>query len=58
MQDCSEVDSTCFEKNGEYYGDVCPRSYNIILADPYAGNDYEVASVYYEDEIVELVEEL
>ncbi len=58
MVDCNEVDETCFASNGEYYGDTLPKSYRIILNDPYADNDNVVASVYYEDELVSMREEV
>lgn len=53
FKDCYEVDYTCFEENGEYYGDALPSSGTIILRDPFADNPNEVATKYYHDEIVE-----
>lgn len=53
FQDCSEVDESCFESNGDYYGDVLSGSYNIILNDPYADKPNLVAVNYYGDELIE-----
>ena len=53
FQDCNEVDESCFDSDGEYYGDVLPSSYNIILNDPYADEPNIVATNYYCDELVE-----
>lgn len=58
MVDCNEVDETCFANNGEYYGDTLPKSYRIILNDPYADNENVVAAEYYEDELVSMHEEV
>ena len=55
MVDCAEIDESCFEPNGDYYGDVTNAPLkNIILDDPCVHNDYCVASVYYEDEVREV----
>lgn len=57
MMQCSEVDETCFDSEDEYYGDVLAGSYRIILNDPYADYENSVATVYYDDEIVEFRKE-
>ena len=49
-----ESDESCFESNGEYYGDVLPSPKTFILEDTYADNENIVALVYYEDEIKEV----
>ena len=56
MVDCSEIDETCVTKSGEYYGDVISApSFTMILADPYADYPDEVATIYYEDELREVI---
>lgn len=52
MRGCFEVDETCFYDE-DYFGDTLGKEINFILADPYAGYDSAVATVYYEDEIKE-----
>lgn len=55
MIDCAEIDESCFEPNGEYYGDVTDAPLkNIILDDPCRDNPNCVVSVYYEDEVREV----
>lgn len=55
LKDCVRVDETCFEKNGDYYGDITNDPLkNFILDDCYADSESAVASVYYEDEIREI----
>ena len=49
-----EVDRTCFENNGEYFGETLGRTWRIILADPYVDCDNAVETIYYADELVEL----
>lgn len=52
FRNCQEIDETCFEPNGDYYGDVLSEVKDIIvLDDPFPENPNMVASVYYEDEI-------
>lgn len=52
FQGCLEVDESCFEPNGDYYGDVkSGEEKTYILDDPYADNPNMVASVYYDDEV-------
>lgn len=59
FEDCSEVDITCFEKDGtEYWGDICPseKSIKITVKDPYDGatkNSCCIATQYYKEDIVE-----
>lgn len=53
MVECAEVNETCFEKSGDYYGEVVGPLKNIILDDPYADEECCVASIYYEDEVRE-----
>jgi len=56
MVDCAEIDETCFERDGEYYGDVIDAPLKtFILDDPCADNRCCVASVYYEDEVREVI---
>ena len=52
---CQEIDESCFESNGEYYGDVLPETKTYILQDCYADNNNAVATYYYEDEIEEII---
>lgn len=56
LKDCSEVDITCFEKDGtEYWGDFLPKTYNITVKDPYNGktkNSCLIASQYYKQDII------
>ena len=54
FQGCQEVDESCFEPNGEYYGDVLPNEKNFILEDHLADNNNLVETVYYDDEIKEV----
>ena len=54
MVECAEVDETCFEKTGDYYGEVVGPLITIILDDPCADNENCVASIYYEDEVREV----
>ena len=53
FQDCNEIDESCFESNGEYYGETLLKTYNFIIADPYADNENQIATIYYNDEIEE-----
>ena len=56
FKDCSEINESCFESNGEYYGDVCGGPLvDIYLDDPYADEPNEVATVYYQDELREVI---
>jgi len=55
MIECAEIDESCFEADGEYYGDVTNEPLKtIILDDPCVNNPNCVASVYYEDEVREV----
>lgn len=59
MQNCIEVDETCFEDRGygfEYYGEYLYKEplKNIILSDPYPDNENIIESLYYEDEVKEV----
>ena len=51
---CCEVNETCFESNGEYFGETLPEEHTVIINDTYANNPYMYASLYYEDEIVSI----
>lgn len=53
LRECYKVDETCFEENGEYYGETLNEEKNFIMEDYYANYDYAVASIYFEDEIKE-----
>ena len=53
MCESYEVDDTCFQEDGEYYGDTKGAPVTFILDDPYADNASTIASVYYLDEIKE-----
>ena len=53
---CSEVDESCFNPDGTYYGDCLNNLYTIILKDPCADNNNVVETVYYDDEVVEIIE--
>ena len=55
MVECYEIDETCFEPNGEYYGETLSDMSTIILEDTYADNPNMVATVYYEDEVKEII---
>ena len=58
FEDCSEVDITCFEKDGtEYWGEICPskKTIKITVKDPYDGGTAKgwwIASQYYKEDIV------
>lgn len=54
MVNCQEIDETCFEGEN-YYGDVLPETKTIILDDPFADQQNMVASVYYTDEVREVL---
>ena len=54
MKCCNEIDITCFEPNGDYWGDVLPGQYNIILQDHLADFDNSIESRYYDDEVVSI----
>lgn len=53
MFGCNEINDTCFEPDGEYYGDTLPGLRTITLSDPYPDQENIVASVYYEHEVVQ-----
>ena len=53
MRECHEIDESCFQNDGEYYGDVKEKELNFILDDPYVENENTIASIYYLDEIKE-----
>lgn len=55
MKNCDEVDETCFDINGDYNGDTKGDNVDIFLQDPYADNENEVATIYYNDEIIEVI---
>ena len=50
-----EVDRTCFEDNGEYYGETIGRMWRIILADHLVDCNNAIETIYYDDEIVEMI---
>ena len=54
FKQCQEVDESCFEGD-EYSGDLLPKEMTFILNDPYAGNAHTIASVYYSDDIKEVI---
>lgn len=51
---CCEVDETCFESNGEYFGETLPEEHTVIVSDAYADSPCMYDSLYYEDEIVSI----
>lgn len=55
FKDCYEVNDSCFEPNGEYYGDTLPNSHTIILDDHLADEPNCVETIYYDDEIREIL---
>lgn len=58
MKFCDEIDESCFEKNGEYLGDIVPGdSLRIIFKDPYYKTDFIVASAYYNKDIIKIRKE-
>ncbi len=58
MMNCCEVDDTCFDSRGEYYGETLNQMYRIILHDPYPDSEAMVATVYYDDEVVQIRKEV
>ena len=56
FKDCSEIDESCFDSNGNYDGDVCKGPLvDIYLDDPYADYPNEFATLYYQDELREVI---
>lgn len=51
LRECYEVDETCFDKNGDYYGETTGEERNFILEDHLADNDNLVETIYYDDEL-------
>ena len=58
MIECAEIDDSCFgfsPNDDDYNGEVSDAPLkNIILNDPFHHNANAVASVYYDDEVVEV----
>lgn len=52
MVNCQEIDETCFEPDGSYYGETLEKTETIILRDPFADEPNMIATIYYADEIV------
>lgn len=55
LRNCQEVDESCFEPNGEYYGETLGQDFTYILDDPCADQPELIATVYYSDEIKEVL---
>ena len=55
MMNCDEVDESCFDSNGDYNGDTKGNNVDVYLADPYADYENQVASHYYDDELIEVI---
>lgn len=52
FRECYEIDRSCFDKNGDYWGDTVGKERNFIFQDYYADNPNAIPYIFYKDELV------